>query len=57
MLSSLFKGVHYVEKAAVGWIMVGDGDKALIGGRKWKHDWWGWYLERNLQLPFFGSKE
>lgn len=26
--------------AAVGWIMVGAGDKALIGGRKWKRDWW-----------------
>lgn len=36
--------------------MVGARDKALIGGKKWKRDWWGWYLERHLQLPFFGSK-
>lgn len=42
------------EKA--GWIMEGVGDKALIGGSKWEPDWWGWCLERRLQLPPVGSK-
>lgn len=42
--------------AVVAWIMVGAGNKELIGVRKWRRDWWGRYLERRLQLPFFGSK-
>lgn len=36
--------------------MVAAADKDLIGGRKSRRDWWGWDLERLLQLPFFGSK-
>lgn len=36
--------------------MVGAADELLIGGRRWKCDWWVSLLERYLQLSLFGSK-
>lgn len=48
---------HDVEKAAVlGWKGLALETRTWLVERKRRPYWWGWYLERHLQLPFFGSK-